>query len=174
MARSKQSARLLFPPRPQRPGHYLTIPWMTARATIRPQQGQPEHQKQYKPSPKKPKESEVDLSAEVRALELDISNNPLPESTRPRQPPAMTRYLGNMSKLHKAPREKRQHPKSWRKRKVPPTPTDPKVPPPQTRLDNDPPPLTPQDTHLATPEISATCRSEPRTQPLVIDLTGED
>ena len=65
----------------------------------------------------------MDLSAGVRALELDMSNNPLPESTGSRQPPAMTHYHGN-TKLHKGPREKRRHPKSWKKRKVPPTRTE--------------------------------------------------
>lgn len=122
------------------------------------------------PSPKEPKKSELDLSAEVRDLELDASNNPFPESTRPRQPSAMTRYHGNMPKPRKAPREKERHPKSWRKRKVPPTPTDPKMSFPRTSLDDDHPPL-------ATPEVPATRRSEPRrvrTQPEVIDLTGED
>lgn len=132
------------------------------------------HHKRYKsssvPSPKEPKKSEMDLSAEVRDLELDASNNPFPESSRPRQPSAMTRYHGNMPKPRKAPREKERHPKSWRKRKVPPTPTDPKMSFPRTSLDDEPPPL-------ATPEVPATRRSEPRrvrTQPEVIDLTGED
>ncbi|KAI9435860.1 hypothetical protein H4582DRAFT_2079486 [Lactarius indigo] len=53
------------------------------------------------PSPKtrKPKRSEdIDLSAEIRRLEADIAEHPFPESQRPRQAPAMTRYRG-------APRE---------------------------------------------------------------------
>ena len=171
MARSKQSARLLLPPRP-RPAPYPALARMTA--TIGPQQGHG-YQRRYQPSPKKPKESEMDLGAEVRALELDISVNPLPESTGPRQPPAMTRYHGK-AKLHKRPQEKRRHPKSWRKRKVPPTLTDPKAPLPQTSLVKDLPPLTnPGDTRLTTPKTPATqSQSEPQTQREVIDLTGED
>lgn len=50
--------------------------------------------------------------------------------------------------------------------------TDPEVSP---NLDDDPPPLTNLgDKHLATPEVPPTRRSETRTQPEVIDLTGED
>ena len=140
--------------------------------SIRPRQGQQGYQR---PSPKMPKKSEMDFSAEIRALELDSSDNLFPESTRPRQPPAMTRYHGKPLKPRRAPREKMRHPKSWRKRKVPSTLTDPEVSLPQTNLHEDPPPLTnPRDTHLANPEVPATRRSEPRTQPEVIDLTGED
>ncbi|KAF8265314.1 hypothetical protein EI94DRAFT_354122 [Lactarius quietus] len=126
--------------------------------------------RRYKSSPdsssKRPKKSEMDLSAEVRALELDTSNNPFAESTRPRQPPAMTRYHGNSPKQRNPPREKRRHPKSWRKRKVPPTLADPEVPLPQANVDGDLPSFTkPGDTHRTNPEVPATrCRSEPRAQ----------
>jgi hypothetical protein len=172
MARTKQLARPVRPsPLRSRP----ELARMTSSSRFR--QG-PRHQRRYKSSPepfsKELKKSEMDPSAEVRALELDTSNNPFPESSSPRQPPAMTRYHG---KPRKSPREKGRHPKSWRKRKIPPTLTDPKMsgPFPQTSLDDDPPPLTNSgDTHPTTPEVPATRRSEPRTQPEVIDLTGED
>ena len=156
MARYKQLHRLAKPSLPRsRP----ELARMTASS----------HKPWPKSFPKRPKKSEMDLSAEVRALELDASNNPFPESTKPRQPPATTRYHG---KTPRKAREKMQHPKSWRKQKVPSTMTDPEVSP---NLDDDPPPLTNLgDKHLATPEVPPTRRSETRTQPEVIDLTGED
>ena len=177
MARTKQLTR---PARPSPPRPRPELARMTASS-----RSMLWHRCKSSPEPslKKPKKSEMDVNAKVRlellALELNASNNPCPESTRPRQPPAMTRYHGNMPKPHKIPQKKERHPKSWRKHKVPPTPTDPKMSFPQTSLDDDPPPLTnPGDTHLATPDLTpedpATRRSEPQTQPEIIDLTGED
>jgi hypothetical protein len=164
--------------------------------SIRSRHSQQGYQRRYESSPdpssKEPTKSGMDLNAEIRALELDISNNPFPESTRPRQPPATTRYHGKAPKQCKPPREKRRHPKSWRKRKAPTSLTDPKTSLPQTNLGDDPPSLTnhsdthltnprdthlnnPGDTHITNPKVPSTrSRPEPRAQPEVIDLTGED
>jgi hypothetical protein len=102
------------------------------------------------PSPKKRKSEDVDLSAEIRFLETDIAEHTSPE-TRPRQAPAMTRYRGVPPRAQpEAPREKKRHRRS-RKKCGGPALTNPEVPAPRRRS-----------------EVT------PRTQPEVIDLTGED
>ncbi|KAF8268972.1 hypothetical protein EI94DRAFT_1699850 [Lactarius quietus] len=87
-------------------------------------------------------------------------------TVRLRQPPAMTRYHGNLPKQRNPPQEKRWHPKSWRKHKFPPTLADSEVPLPQANVDDDLPSFTnPGDTHWTNPKVPATrSRSEPRAQ----------
>jgi hypothetical protein len=108
------------------------------------------------PSLKKQKHEDVDLSAEIRFLETDIAEHQFPE-TQPRQAPAMTRYHGAPPRAQpKAPKEKRRHHRSQKKRKGPAL-TNPEV----SLAPRSPPPR-------------GGLKSPPRTQPEVIDLTEED
>ncbi|KAH9038087.1 hypothetical protein EDB85DRAFT_1888145 [Lactarius pseudohatsudake] len=60
--------------------------------------------------PKKKGPVSVFLSGEVRDLEQDIMHHPFPESTQPRQSPAMTRYRGSEPRAPKK-RVRRRKPK---------------------------------------------------------------
>ena len=75
MARSKQSRRIQsIPLRPRRP---LAVMSVSTRHWDLKGKSMPE------PSQQNPKRAEVvDLSTEIRALELDVANNPYPASTR--------------------------------------------------------------------------------------------
>ena len=79
------------------------------------------------PSQKKPKKAEVvDLSTEIHALELDVANNPHPDSSRPRQQPAMSRYRGASPRARaQVPREKRRQRRSQKSRNGPAKPEAP-------------------------------------------------
>ncbi|KAH9048631.1 hypothetical protein EDB83DRAFT_2317378 [Lactarius deliciosus] len=103
MARTKQTARKSagLPPRP-RP--QLAV----MRASVRRPTPLPN------PKTRKRERSEdIGLSAEIRRLEADIAEHPFPESERPRQAPAMTRYRA-------VPREAPKKKKRRRNRKKKP------------------------------------------------------
>jgi hypothetical protein len=108
------------------------------------------------PSPKKQKREDIDLSAEIHFLETDIVEHQFPE-TRPQQAPAMTRYRGAPPRAQpEAPKEKRRHRRSQKKRKGPAL-TNPEVSP-----------------ALRSPPPGGGLKSPLRTQPEVIGLTEED
>ena len=161
MARSKQSARpvLSHPPRPRPHVH------MAMMRSSKICSGY--YKSASESSSKKPKKPEVvDLSAEIRALELDIANNSYLHSTRPRQQPAMTRYHGAPPRAQvQVPKVKRRHRRSWKNRE---RPTKPEVPTPLTEVVAPP---TSSEVHAprSRPEVNP-----PRMQPEVIDLTKED
>ncbi|KAH9064442.1 hypothetical protein EDB87DRAFT_1574952 [Lactarius vividus] len=141
MARTKQSARLSQPSR-LRPRRQLAV--MSCGGGSK---------SAAKPAPQKV----VDLSAEIRDLERDTALHPHPDSTRPRQEPAMTRYRGVQPRAPPAPKQKKRAPRS-RKKKV--------QAPPLTRSET--PPLTRSE--APAPQR----RSEATLPPVVIDLTGDD
>src|SRR6266571_4121184 len=97
------------------------------------------------------------ISKEISSLQDDIAANPCPESTQPRQEPAMSRYRGAplKSQLPQS-KVKRRHSRQSRKKAKGPKPlTKPEAPGPLT------------NTEIPAP------RSEV-TSPDVIDLTGDD
>ncbi|KAI9434538.1 hypothetical protein BJY52DRAFT_1198144 [Lactarius psammicola] len=100
---------------------------------------------------------DVGISKEVSWLQDDIAANPCPESTQPRQEPAMSRYRGAPPKSQPPhSKEKRRHSRQSRKKAKGPKPlTKPEAPGPLT------------NTEVLAP------RSEV-TSPDVIDLTGDD
>ncbi|KAH9024330.1 hypothetical protein EDB84DRAFT_1564436 [Lactarius hengduanensis] len=108
MARTKQTARKSagLPPRPR-----LQLALMRSLASVRRLAPPP------RPKTRKRERSEdVGLSAEIRRLEADIAEYPFPESERPRQAPAMTRYRA-------APPEAPKKKKCRQNRKKPETET---------------------------------------------------
>jgi hypothetical protein len=98
----------------------------------------------------------VDLSAEIHHLETDIAEHPFPDSTRPRQAPAMTRYRGAPPRPQATPKDKKRRP--HRSRRKPAAPTNPDV------------------ASLTKPDVPLHRSDEvpPQTQHEVIDLTGDD
>ncbi|KAH8984705.1 hypothetical protein EDB92DRAFT_2116983 [Lactarius akahatsu] len=65
------------------------------------------------------------LSKELKWLQDDLLVNPHPESTRPRQEPAMNRYHGAPPKPHPEPKKKRHHSRqSQKKAKGPNMPSE--------------------------------------------------
>ncbi|KAH9024814.1 hypothetical protein EDB85DRAFT_1894154 [Lactarius pseudohatsudake] len=56
------------------------------------------------------------LSKEVQWLQDDLMENPCPESTRPRQEPAMNRYHPPKPQAHPEPKKKRRHSRQSRKK----------------------------------------------------------
>ncbi|KAI9436666.1 hypothetical protein H4582DRAFT_2058586 [Lactarius indigo] len=79
------------------------------------------------------------ISKEVKWLQDDIAANPCPESTRPRQEPAMSRYHGAPPKPKPEPKQKRRHSRRSRK-KAKELNTLTEVPTPQKKPE-DPDPL---------------------------------
>src|SRR6266702_698538 len=124
------------------------------------------------PSPKMKKRKkpvwvpeDAGISKEISWLQDDIAANPCPESTQPQQEPAMSRYHGAppKSQSRPEPKEKRRHSRQSRKKAKGSNPlTEPEE----------------VATHLTKPEVPAPPRrsevTPSRTQPDVIDLTGED
>ena len=98
----------------------------------------------------------VDLSAEIRHLETDIAEHPFPESTRPRQAPAMTRYRGAPPRPQAIRKDKKRC--TRRSRRKPATPTNLDV------------------ASLTKPDVPFHRSDEvpPQTQHEAIDLTGHD
>src|SRR6266581_2896425 len=123
------------------------------------------------PSPKTKKRKkpvwvpeDAGISKEISWLQDDIAANPCPESTQPRQEPAMSRYHGAppKSQSRPEPKEKRRHSRRSRKKAKGSNPlTEPEAPGPLTKPDVPAPPRRSE----VTPSW---------TQPDVIDLTGED
>ena len=114
------------------------------------------------------------ISKEISWLQDDIAANPCPESTQPRQEPAMSRYHGAppKSQSRPEPKEKRCHSRrSWKKAKGSNPLTEPEEVAAHLTKPEAPGPLT-------KPEVPAPPRrsevTPSRTQPDVIDLTGED
>ena len=153
MARTKQTARKTdgLPRRPpQQPARRMT-------ASCRRPSTPP-------PSPKTKKRKrfeDIGFDAEIRALEADIAEHPFPESKRPRQAPAMTRY-------HAAPKAQPKKKKRKRKKRK-------KV----EHEDSEPETLTEPETlgSLTKSEVPALRRSEATwTQPeiIFIDLTQDE
>jgi hypothetical protein len=154
MARTKQTAR-----KPQ------TSPRRTPRDFARMTVGG--GSRAIPPSPKKQMREDVDLSTEICFLETDIAEHQFPE-TQPRQAPAMTCYRGAPPQAQpEAPKEKRWHCRSQKKRKGPAL-TNPEVSPTPRSA---PPRGQP---HPEVPAPRGGLKSPPRTQPEVIDLTEED
>jgi hypothetical protein len=114
--------------------------------------------------PKKPPKKPEDLSAEIRALQEDSELHAYPRSTR-RQDPAMTRYRGAPPRETQAPKEKRRHRRSRKKREG------------ATASLTKPEGITSEiPTSLTEPEAPAARRLSEvtQTQPEVIDLTEDD
>ncbi|KAF8271541.1 hypothetical protein EI94DRAFT_1698086 [Lactarius quietus] len=88
MARSKTS-HLRIPKRPA--PYYKPGPRMTAGICVT----HPHPMKKNQTLPTWPKDI-PDLSTELLLLQTDIAENPFPESTTPRQTPAMERYHGTL------------------------------------------------------------------------------
>ncbi|KAH9066927.1 hypothetical protein EDB83DRAFT_2314919 [Lactarius deliciosus] len=108
------------------------------------------------------------ISKEISWLQDDIATNPCPESTRPRQEPAMSRYHGAPSKPRPESKEKRRHSRRSRKKA--------KGKGTNALTESQEVPAHPEA--LIEPEVPALPRrsevTPSRTQPEVIDLTGED
>ena len=152
MARTKTSSRPALSHPAPRPRCRPEIRRMTASG-FRPPQPPPPPTKRKMPW----LSEDAGISKEVSWLQDDIAANPCPESTQPRQEPAMSRYRGAplKSQLPQSKVKRCHSCQSQKKAKGPKPLTKPEAPGPLT------------NTEIPAP------RSEV-TSPDVIDLTGDD
>ncbi|KAH9008451.1 hypothetical protein EDB85DRAFT_1904221 [Lactarius pseudohatsudake] len=111
------------------------------------------------------------ISKEISWLQEDIAASPCPESTRPRQEPAMSRYHGAPFKPRPEPKEKRRHSRRSRKKakgKGTNATESQEIPAHPEAL------IEPEVPALPGGSEVPPSRTQPEARPEVIDLTGED